>query len=261
MEKTLMQKFINNLILKAGKMAIKQYGKVHSIEYKLPREFVTETDKKIEDFIKHSILKKFPQHQIIGEESDIVNRENTSHIWYIDPIDGTANFVHNIPIFGTSIGYAEGEGGMKNGAIYFPALKELFYAEKGEGAFKNKKRIYISKRENLNEITAVTGFSCLRTGKKDNNLRYFNIIVPKIRGIRRTGSATFDLCCIACGRLDAFWEMELKPWDIMAGKIIVEEAGGKVTDFSGGQLLNEKREILATNGTSLHEQFLQLLQP
>ena len=254
-----MQKFINNLILKAGKILKKEYGKSQIVEQKHTRELVTETDKKINDFLISRIRKKFPRHQIISEESDIVNKENKSHIWYIDPIDGTTNFIHNIPVFGISIGY-EREGQMENGTVYFPILNELFYAEQGKGSFKNKKQIYPSKREKMIEITAGTGFCCIRAGRKDNNLKYFNRIVPQIRGIRRIGAASYDLCCVACARLDAYWEMELKSWDIMAGKLIVEEAGGRVTDFSGGEALNEKKEILATNGTSLHEKFIRLLK-
>ncbi len=255
-----MQKFINNLILKAGKIAKKNYGKPHNIKQKRPRELVTETDKEIEDFIKDRIINKFPTHQIIAEESDTLNKENTSNIWYIDPIDGTTNFAHNIPSFGISIGY-EFEGKMKNGAIYLPILNELFYAEKNKGAFKNKKRIFVSKREELINIVATTGFACIRTGKKENNLKYFTRIAPEIRSIRRTGAATLDMCYVACGRFDVFWEMRLNSWDVVAGKLIVEEAGGKVTDFSGGQDVIEKQEVLATNGTSIHEQIIELLQP
>ncbi len=255
-----MKKFINNLILQAGKIAKNNYGKPHNIKQKSPRELVTETDKEIEDFIKSKIMKKYPGHQIVAEESDIVNKENTSHIWYIDPIDGTTNFAHNIPLFGVSIGY-EFEGQMKNGAIYLPVLNELFHAEKGNGAYKDKKRAFVSKRKELINIVATTGFACIRTGKKENNIKYFSRIAPKIRSIRRMGVATLDLCYVACGKFDVFWEMRLNPWDVMAGRLIVEEAGGKITDFSGGRNIMEKQEILASNGTSIHEEILQLLQP
>ena len=161
-----MQKFIQNIILKAGKMLLKEYGSTQAVEEKNSRELVTETDKKIEEFLKHRILKRFPHHQIIGEEGDIVNPGHNSHIWYIDPIDGTNNFIQTIPVFGICIGY-ELEGSMINGAVYFPVLRELFKAERHGGAFKNKQRIYSSKRTELMRITAGTGFSCIRSGNKN----------------------------------------------------------------------------------------------
>jgi len=255
-----MQEFINDLILQAGEIAKNAYDKEHIVEKKKPRELVTETDKEIEQFIKNIIMQKYPEHQIIGEESDIVNAENVSHIWYIDPIDGTTNFAHNIPLFGISIGY-EFEGETRDAAIYLPILGELYYATRGKGAFKNNKRIFVSKRAKLLDIVGTTGFACIRTGKRDNNLKYFSRIVPRLRSIRRMGAATLDMCYVACARFDAFWEMRLNPWDMVAGILIVKEAGGRVTDFSGGSDMIEKQEILATNGTIIHKQILELLRP
>lgn len=254
-----MQRFINKIILDAGKKLLKMYDNKYQIMYKNPRDLVTEADKSIEKYIKTEILKEFPHHQIIAEESDTQNIENKDHIWYIDPIDGTTNFVHKFPCFSISIAY-ENKQQLSNASIYSPVLKEYYYAVKGKGAFKNNKRIYVSQQNKLINALATTGFACIRAGLKQNNLKHFNKIVPQIRGIRRTGSATYDLCTVASGVVDAYWEMELHAYDIMAGKLIVEEAGGRVSDFSGKDQFPKKKEILATNGTALHAQFIKLLQ-
>ncbi len=253
-----MQEFILNLIRNAGKKVLTYYGKLteYDIKFKNPKDIVTTADKEIEEFIKGEISKKFSRHTIIAEES--VNKEKLGEdIWYIDPIDGTTNFVHQFPFWGISIAYGKNNNDIRNSAIYFPVLNELFWAAKGKGAFKNGIQIYVSKENNLINSLLSTGFACLRAGWENNNLRYLNKILPLIRDIRRTGSACFDLCSVACGRVDGFWELNLSSWDIMAGILIVEEAGGKVSDFDGKNNYIEKREILATNGI-IHNKILEI---
>jgi myo-inositol-1(or 4)-monophosphatase len=251
--------FLLKIVTKAGNELLKFSGKVKEYQIKKgnPKDIVTEADKYIEKFIINEINKKFPEHTIIAEESgkSLINPEK---IWYIDPIDGTTNFLHNFPIYGISIGYQEFNE-MKLAAIYFPALKELFYAEKGKGAYKNKKRIFVSNQTDINNALLATGFACLRSGLKENNLKYFNKIITQVRDIRRTGSATFDLCSVATGRLDGFWEINLSSWDVMAGFLIVQEAGGKVTDFNDTPNFNQNRQIVASNG-KIHKDFLKFFK-
>lgn len=253
-----MQKFILQIIKKAGKRLLRYYGRIKEYEFKYnnPKEIVTVADKEIENFIKQQIEKRFPGHIIIAEESE--NRESRGrNTWYIDPIDGTTNFVHNFPFFGIAIAYEE-DNRVQNSAIYFPALNELFWAERGKGAFKNNKRIYVSGEQNINNTLLATGFACLRAGWKENNLKYLNKILPLVRDIRRTGSACFDMCAVACGRIDGFWELNLSSWDVMAGTLIVEEAGGIVTDFENKNEFVAKREIVATN-RKIHQQLLEII--
>lgn len=247
--------FINDIIQEAGDILLKLAGNVTKFEIKNnnPKDIVTEADKKIENFIKEKIYNKFPEHKIIAEESKLSSKKS-DYIWYIDPIDGTTNFLHNYPIYGISIAYEENNE-ILLGAVYFPALKELFWAEKSKGAYKNNKKIYVSKQSNINEALLATGFACLRSGWKNNNLKYFNKIIKKVRDVRRSGSASFDLCSVASGRLDAFWELNLSSWDVMAGTLLVLEAGGKVTDFDNSNDFLAKRQIVASNG-KIHKQLL-----
>ncbi|MBU1075910.1 MAG: inositol monophosphatase [Spirochaetes bacterium] len=254
-----MEKFIKKTILETGKILLNNYHKTHRIEYKNPRDLVTEIDKKAEKYIKGEIHKKFPDHQIIAEESRITNIKNKEDVWYIDPIDGTTNFIHKYPLFGICIAY-EHKGELNSSAVYFPILKELYQAEKNKGAYKNRKRISVSGQTELIHTLAATGFADIRAGKKDNNLKYINAILPRIHDIRRSGSAAYDLCSVAGGSIDIFWEMELNSWDIMAGKLILEEAGGKLTDFSGKKKFLQNRRLLASNGTSLHKRFLNFFR-
>jgi myo-inositol-1(or 4)-monophosphatase len=252
-------KFIIYLVEKSGEKILKEAGKITNfkIKNKNPKDIVTKTDIEIENFIKQEITKKFPSHYIVAEES-FKSNVDADNVWYIDPIDGTTNFLHNFPIFGVSVAYTK-EKKILAAAIYFPVLKELFWATKNGGAFKNNKKIYVSKQTNINNALLSTGFACLRSGLKKNNLKYFNKIIKKVRDIRRTGSACFDMCSVASGRLDGFWELNLSSWDVTAGTLIVEEAGGKVTDFSNTKNFLEKREIVATNG-KIHNQLLSLLK-
>ncbi len=253
------QEFINNLLIRAGDLILKYFGKLETkdIRFKNPKDMVTEADMRAEEFIKSEITKKIPEADFVAEESFRGNIPESDNLWIIDPLDGTTNFVHTLPIFAVSISFLD-KGVLTNAGTYIPILKELYYAEKGKGAYLNNKRIKVSQTDDLKKSILATGFACLRKGSKRNNLIYLPEILPRIRGIRRYGAATYDFCCVASGKIDGFWELELGPWDMMAGSLIVEEAGGKVTDFSNEKNFIEKREVLATNGL-LHNILLELL--
>ncbi|MBN1897194.1 MAG: inositol monophosphatase [Spirochaetes bacterium] len=251
--------FILDLIKRAGKKLSDLYGKISDYEIKSgnPKDLVTTADRAIEEFIKKEIEKRFPSDTIIAEESKILEKTGRDK-WYIDPIDGTTNFIRKIPFFGISIAY-EVRDTLQEGAIHFPILKEIFHATRGKGAFKNDQKICVSSRNNIINSLLATGFACLRSNLDNNNLKNLNRILPLIHDIRRTGSACYDLCSVACGRFDGFWELNLASWDVKAGALLVNEAGGKVTDFDGKEDYIERKEILATNGL-IHEKVLDLFR-
>jgi len=225
--------FLKELILSAGKICREQQPLLTSsdVDFKGKKDLVTRTDKQVEDFIIHAIQKTYPGHDIFGEETGRTHN-SSDYLWIIDPIDGTTSFFHQQPFYSVSIAIQH-HGETICGAVYAPALDELFYADK-TGAFLNHKPIRVSSTRCLEDSVMATGFACLRDGRTDNNLRYFNKIVPDLRDIRRYGSAAIDLCYVACARVDGFWEMSLNPYDIAAGAFIVEKAGGSVCDFNGG---------------------------
>lgn len=197
----------------------------------------------MENYLVEQIQKHYPGHAILGEESG--SHAGNNYRWIIDPIDGTTSFVHDQPFFSNSIAL-EKDGELILAAVNAPALGELFMAEKGRGATLNDKPIRVSTRDKLSDCVLGTGFACVRSDLERNNIPYFVRVLPQIRGIRRFGSAAIDLCYTACGKLDGFWELNLNIYDIAAGMLIVTEAGGIVTDFSGGTA-NIPRETLAAN--------------
>ncbi|MBX9450257.1 MAG: inositol monophosphatase [Taibaiella sp.] len=211
---------------------------------------VTEVDTEAERRIKTAILNAYPDHGFIGEEYGIENPK-ARYQWIIDPIDGTVNFAHHIPLYCVSIALAI-DGILTYGAIYNPVLKELFYAEKGKGAFLNHQPIRVSKQEDFSRSFLVTGFPYhLPEGLPVTEI--FSAFIHKGLPVRRLGSAALDLAYVACGRFDAFWEFNLNAWDIAAGYLIVEEAGGKISDFSGNPGHYYDSQTLASNGL-LHEE-------
>jgi myo-inositol-1(or 4)-monophosphatase len=214
---------------------------------------VTEVDKKSEAAIIHVILTAYPDHFILSEEVGELSTES-NYKWIIDPIDGTVNFAHGIPICCISIG-VEKDGIMMMGCVFNPFMNELFFAEKGKGAFLNGKPIRVSKKAELESACLVTGFP-YRWAKIDTDpIPVFENFIRKGLPVRRLGSAAIDLCWVACGRFDAFWEYNLNPWDIAAGYLIIEEAGGTVTNFKGEPYSVYHKETLATNGF-IHQQML-----
>lgn len=249
--------FIKDIAEEAGNIALSEMDKIDSASIKKKgnrneKDLVTAADLMIENKIISRIKEKFPDHDIYGEESGKTVK-GSEFCWIIDPIDGTVSYIHQTASFSVSIALQH-KGEIVAGAVFAPKLGELFCAEKDKGAFLNDKKIRVSGRGRLAESLVATGFACLRAGLKENNLKYLNKILPDVCDIRRDGSAALDLAYVACGRYDAFWEMSLNLYDIAAGLLLVEEAGGCVSDMSGGNRFPEKG-LLASNRL-IHEKLM-----
>ena len=218
------------------------------------KDVVTEVDRTVEHFLRQAISTRYPDHGFLGEEEGCSG--SRTERWLIDPIDGTASFAHGQHFFSISIAF-ERNGQPELGAVYAPALNDFYIAERGSGAWRNDKSIRVSQRERFDECIFATGFACLRAGWKENNLPILNAVAPLLQGFRRCGSAALDLACVACGQYDAFWEMGLMPYDIAAGRLLVQEAGGMVTDFEGGDA-NVPTQLVASNGL-VHDRLLAII--
>jgi len=224
-------------------------------------DLITRADCFSEKLIIGAIRKKFPSHKILSEEqySDCELRiSNREFLWVIDPLDGTTNYSHQFPFYCVSITLNKGNETII-GVVYNPNLDEMFCAQKGGGAYLNSKSIMVSKVRTLGRSLLCTGFPYIIRERTGDNFRNFQRFCLRAQAIRRTGSAALDLCYLAAGRFDGFWERELKPWDTAAGALIVREAGGKTTDFKGSEyaLFNDK-EILASNGL-IHRQMINII--
>lgn len=240
-----------------GRVLLGYFGRRLQIDFKSDINLVTEADRRAERTIVGLIRRAFPTHRILAEESGAVGDGAADYRWLIDPLDGTTNFAHTFPMFCVSIGL-ERDGAMILGVVYDPVRRELWVARRGRGATLNRRRIQVSPCARLAESLLVTGFAYdLRDDP--TNLTHFANFSLRARGIRRTGSAALDLCYTATGRLDGFWELKLQPWDIAAGSLIVAEAGGRVTDCSGGPFTVEAREIVASNGR-IHDAMLDVIR-
>jgi myo-inositol-1(or 4)-monophosphatase len=244
------------IVLKAGKYLKNNSTKIKKISYKGEINLVTNVDREVETILMGSLYKAFPDIGFLAEESGKIDRKSGLK-WVIDPIDGTTNFAHGFPFYAISVGL-EKAGKPILGIVYNPEHKEFFYAEKGRGAFLNGKRIKVSREKRLKKSLLMTGFSYKLGKSMEANLVHFRSFLMASQAVRRAGSASLDLCYVACGRLEAFWELDLFPWDTSAGWIMVKEAGGEVTDFGGKQFNNNSRQILATNG-KIHNQMLKIL--
>ncbi len=229
----------------ASKVLMEYFGKLSSleIEEKSKNDYVTEADKKSEMIIIKTIQGYFPQHTIIAEESG--GKEGNEWKWYIDPLDGTKNFIHGLPVFCVSIG-VEREDELVAAVIGAPALGEVYVAEKGSGAYCNGKKINVSNRP-FDEALVATGFPFRGKNLLDDYLVCFKEVFLKVSGVRRCGSAAMDLAYTAKGVFDGFWEMSLHPWDIAAGVLLVEEAGGVVSDFKGEKGYLESGNIIGAS--------------
>ncbi|MDP6156137.1 MAG: inositol monophosphatase family protein [Candidatus Thermoplasmatota archaeon] len=247
---------------RAGQIVLGHFEGEIVAEYKGDIDLVTVADRKSEKFIVEQLGKLFPDHLILAEEGSGTESGwemnlKKGYKWIIDPLDGTTNFTHDYPHFAISIGL-ELDGKVIFGVIYSPLSNEMFVAVKGMGATLNGKRISVSTVSSLGISILATGFPYDRRTNLNNNVENFSKFINKVQGIRRAGAATLDLCYLACGRIDGFWELRLKPWDVAAGIIIVEEAGGKVTNLEGGPFNIYRDDILASNGY-LHEEMQMLL--
>ncbi|MFI5322406.1 MAG: inositol monophosphatase family protein [Thermodesulfobacteriota bacterium] len=240
----------------AGELLREKSGKVKEITYKAKNSLVTEVDKQAEEIIVDCIKRNFPSHDIFAEESGR-RSSDSEYVWIIDPLDGTTNFAHGYPFFSVSIAL-EVEGTVKAGLVYDPIKDELFSAEFGGGAFLNGESVHVTDTVKLDEAHLVTGFVYDDISMVEENLKHFADFIRRARSVRRDGSAALDLCYLACGRFDGFWELGLNPWDTAAGVLIVEEAGGRVTKFTGEDYSIYVKEILASND-GLHEEMMKVL--
>ncbi len=218
------------------------------VSYKSRTNLVTNMDHASEEFLFKAVSEKFSRHTIIAEEGS--RKESPGDfIWYIDPLDATNNYAHGIPVFCVSIGVFSRElDRVAAGVIYDPLHQELFSATYQGGAFLDGSRLSVSDTEEMGISLLATGFPYEKEDPAKNNLAQFSRVLPHVQGIRRMGSAAIDLAYVACGRLDGYWEPELQPWDMAAGAIIVEEAGGTVTAYNGRKFDPEIAEIIASNG-------------
>lgn len=248
--------FIEDLALAAGAEAMKYFNHIreNTVYHKgSAKDLVSTADRAVEKLIIARIHERYPEHAVFGEESGR-SLQNSPYCWVIDPIDGTLSFVRNQPFFSISIALKK-DGIPVAGCVYAPRLDLLFTAERGNGAFENHKPIHIEHCDNLNEATAATGFACLRAGmKENNNMPICDALFPILRDIKRCGSAALDLCFVASGRFDLFWEIALQEYDVAAGALIAQEAGATVTDMTGGDDY-PFRGIVCTNA-SLHPQLM-----
>ena len=246
---------MQELAREAGVLLMSFFGKV-SIEYKGEVDLVTKADRAAEKMIVERIRKQWPEHDLMAEEGS--RRETGSDFrWYVDPLDGTTNFAHGYPVFGVSMAL-EYKGERIAGVVFDPNRNEMFAAEKGSGAQLNGQPAHVSSTPLLKESLVATGFPSHKR-HKNPNINFYHQITLRSHGVRRAGSAALDLCYTACGRFDAYWEFNLNPWDTAAGVLLVEEAGGKVTNFSGGPFEISSREVLASN-TLLHTEVLREFQ-
>ena len=232
---------------KAGALLERYYQRLDqlTVEEKGPNDFVSEADRRAEAIIVDTIHKYYPQHSIIAEEGH-GRRTQADVEWIIDPLDGTTNFLHGFPHFAVSIAVRE-KGRLTHGVIYDPLRDELFAASKGEGARLNNVRIRVSERKKLEHALLATGIPYREFDYVDSYMQSLRYFMMNTAGIRRAGSAALDLAYTACGRVDGYWEFNLRPWDIAAGALIVREAGGIVTDFAGGENYLKSGNILTAN--------------
>jgi len=242
----------------AGALLIHYFHQHLKIEYKGEADLVTAADRASEKLIRERIHQHWPSHDVLGEEQGLSDR-GSEYRWYVDPLDGTTNFAHGFPVFCVSMAVEQRTPARRIAAvIYDPTRNELFSAEQGRGAHLNGEPIYVSKTRKLKESILGTGFPSHKRHKNPNIFFYHQLTLHS-HGVRRAGSAALDLCMVAAGRFDGFWEFNLNPWDTAAGVLIVEEAGGKVTRFDGSAFELNSRETLASNGI-IHDELVHEFQ-
>jgi myo-inositol-1(or 4)-monophosphatase len=249
--------YLEGLARKSGEILRAGYDTEHQVGYKGVIDLVTEVDHQSEAFLLGEVQKDFPGHHIFSEESGIIQGSDED-VWYIDPLDGTVNYAHHIPIFCVSIAYAS-QGILVLGAVYDPMRDEMFTAERGHGAYLNGKPIHVSVASELQRSLLVTGFPYNAWDTPQDNFANFVKFAKLTQGVRRLGSAALDLCYVAAGRFDGFWEIALNPWDVAAGGLICEEAGARVTNVNGGvDYLSPPQSVLACT-PGIHTRMLEEL--
>jgi myo-inositol-1(or 4)-monophosphatase len=241
----------------AGALLLDYVKSGFRVEHKNPINLVTDADRAAEECVIDRIRKHFPAHCFLAEERGRIEQSPSPYLWVIDPLDGTTNFAHGYPAYCVSIGL-EYRGRCILGAVFDPSRDELFTAIEGRGARLNGQPIHVSDTTALDSSLLVTGFAYDIRESPRNNLDHFVKFALKAQGMRRTGSAALDLCYVAAGRFDGFWEVQLNPWDMAAGSVIVQEAGGRLTNFCGNDLSIYGQELVASNG-HIHQAMLQVL--
>jgi myo-inositol-1(or 4)-monophosphatase len=244
-------------VLRAGAIQRVKYGTRIAVEQKGEIDLVTEVDRACEAAILDTLRTRFPGHDIVSEETALP-RTGSRHVWFCDPLDGTTNYAHSYPFFCSSVALAI-DGELVAGAVFDPIKDELFTGERGGGAHCNGRRLRVSSSSDLLRSLLVTGFPYDLRDDLEANLRLFNRFMAYARAIRRDGAAALDLCYLAAGRVDGFWEVRLKPWDVMAGCLLVAEAGGRVSRFDDSPMGMATDEVLASNG-ALHPAMLGVLR-
>jgi myo-inositol-1(or 4)-monophosphatase len=252
---------ISAIAREAGALLMQYFQKHIKIEYKGDADLVTAADRASEALIRERIQQQFPGHDVLGEEQGL-NDQGSDYRWYVDPLDGTTNFAHGYPVFCVSMALErrgpEKQAQLIAGVVYDPTRDELFSAEQGRGAQLNGAAIHVSQAAHLKECLLATGFPSQKR-HKNPNIHFYHQITLRTHGVRRAGSAALDLCNVASGRFDGFWEFNLNPWDTAAGAVIVEEAGGKLSRFDGSPFELDSRETLASNGF-VHEALVREFQ-
>jgi myo-inositol-1(or 4)-monophosphatase len=249
---------LERLARAAGKILQDGYEQDHEINFKGAIDLVTEIDHRSEKYLLGEITRRFPDQRIFAEESG-ETQGDAEHVWYIDPLDGTVNYAHGVPLFCVSIAYARA-GDLTLGAVYDPLRDELFSAERGRGAHLNGRALKAANAVELGKSLLVTGFPYDTWYAKRNNFDYFVKFAKMTQGVRRLGSAALDLCYVAAGRFDGYWELSLKPWDVAAAGLIAQEAGAIVTNVDGApDFIHPPQSVLAANPV-LHAQMLEHLK-
>jgi len=250
--------YVENLARQAGAILRDGYSKDHQVGYKGVIDLVTEVDHQSEAYLLSEVQRDFPDHHIVAEESGVIEGSD-QHKWFIDPLDGTVNYAHHIPMFCVSIGYAL-NGDLTLGAVYDPMRDEMFTAERGKGAYLNGRKLSASTVTELQRSLLVTGFPYDTWNTKYDNFANFEKFGKLTQGVRRLGSAALDLSYVGAGRFEGFWELSLKPWDVAAGALICEEAGVAVTSISGGaDYISAPQSILAA-APGIHAKMLAELR-
>ena len=245
---------------KAARGLNRDFGELSELQVsrKAPADFVSAADIKAEQAVFEALEKARPGYSFLGEERGLVEGTDKTHTWIVDPLDGTTNFLHAIPHFAINIALQR-EGAIVAAVTYNPVTNELFWAEKGKGCFVNDKRLRVAQRTRLDESLLGTGIPWMGHGQHAKFLKELHQISQRVAGVRRFGAASLDLAYVAAGRMDGFWERDLKPWDMAAGLLMIQEAGGKVTDMDGGEDMLTKGSICTAN-LELHPLMLDKLK-
>lgn len=241
----------------AGEILREGYGTAMRVEHKGPVDLVTEFDRRSEALILEAIRHAYPEDALLSEESGS-NGVQAERTWIVDPLDGTTNFTHGIPIFAVTMALTD-SAGLRLGIVYDPLRNETFWAERGAGAYLDDRRLRVSEVGELGRSLLVTGFPYDMATTRFNNLDHYGRFAMRCQGVRRLGSAALDLAYLAAGRFEGYWDLQLSPWDVAAGALLIEEAGGRVTNVHGGaDILREDLTLLATNGR-VHAAMLEVL--